>query len=213
MGGGDKLLLDLDGLPVVMRSIQVLDRCEAIDSITIVASEGNLDRIAAILERIETRLPVELILGGARRQDSIRAAVEHLAAAAPAVVIVHDGARPLVTGALLMAAVAAARVHGAATAGVPLKDAVKQVGDDGLVRRSLERGALVAVQTPQAFSYEVLARAHREGLAQGVVVDDDAELVEMIGLPVAVIPGDPRNIKITTPDDVIVAAAHLGNRL
>jgi 2-C-methyl-D-erythritol 4-phosphate cytidylyltransferase len=211
MGGGDKLLLDLGGSPVLAWSLRAIDGCEAVDSITIVASERNLDGIAALLAGMETRLPVELILGGARRQDSIRIAVAHLSRAAPDVVLVHDGARPLVSPSLLAAAIDAARQGGAVTAAIPLKDSIKKVGADGLVRRSLDRAELVAVQTPQAFTFDVLERAHREGLEQGVVVDDDAELVELIGLPVRVIPGDPRNLKITTPEDAIVAAAYLAD--
>jgi 2-C-methyl-D-erythritol 4-phosphate cytidylyltransferase len=122
---------------------------------------------------------------------------------------VHDGARPLVPPGLVRAVVDAAAEHGAATAGLPLKNACKEVDDNGFVRRSLERASLVSVQTPQAFRFEILERAHREGLAQGAVVDDDAELVERLGCVVKVVPGEYRNIKITTPDDLAAAEAQL----
>ncbi|HEV1998695.1 MAG TPA: 2-C-methyl-D-erythritol 4-phosphate cytidylyltransferase, partial [Candidatus Dormibacteraeota bacterium] len=133
----------------------------------------------------------------------------YLEKSAPELVLVHDGARPLVPPDLVRAVVDAAREHGAATAGLPLKNACKEVGSDGFVTRSLERASLVSVQTPQAFLFELLSRAHREGRAQGSAVDDDAELVERLGEPVKVVPGDYRNLKITTPDDLAAAKAHL----
>ena len=210
MGGeGDKLLLELRGLPVVAWSIGALERSGAVDAVVVVASESNLERIAVVLEGLQTQVPVELVLGGVRRQDSIARAVEHLAANPPDMVMVHDGARPLVSPGLVRAVLESANQHGAATVGLPLKNATKVVDDQGFIKRSLERATLVSVQTPQAFRFDILARAHREGAAQGAVVDDDAELVERIGCPIKVVRGDYRNIKITTPDDVALAEVHL----
>ena len=210
MGGeGDKLLVELRGTPVVAWSIRALERSGVIDAVTVVVSEHNLDRIAAVIQGLDTGIPVELVLGGPRRQDSIARAVEHLAANPPDMVMVHDGARPLVSAGLIRIVLESAVEHGAATVGLPLKNATKEVDDQGFIRKSLERATLVSVQTPQAFRFEILARAHREGAAQGSVVDDDAELVERIGSPVKVVRGDYRNIKITTPDDIAVAEVHL----
>jgi 2-C-methyl-D-erythritol 4-phosphate cytidylyltransferase len=210
MGGeGDKLLLQVRGRPVVAWSIEALERSGVVDSVIVVASELNLAPIADAVQGLDSNLPIELVLGGARRQDSVARAVEHLAATAPTIVVVHDGARPLVPPGLVRAVVDAAAEHGAATAGLPLKNACKEVDDNGFVRRSLERASLVSVQTPQAFRFEILERAHREGLAQGAVVDDDAELVERLGCVVKVVPGEYRNIKITTPDDLAAAEAQL----
>lgn len=210
MGGdGDKLLLSLRDRPVVAWAIAALEQSGVVDSVTVVASEHNLDQIARLVQDTTTSLPIELVLGGARRQDSIGRAVDHLGRSAPELVLIHDGARPLVPAELVRAVLEAAREHGAATAGLPLKNACKEVDDAGFVRRSLERSTLISVQTPQAFRFEVLERAHREGRAQGAAVDDDAELVERIGVPVKVVPGDYRNIKITTPGDIATAEAHL----
>ena len=210
MGGeADKLLLELRGIPVVAWSIGALERSGVVDSVTVVASESNLDRIAAVLQGLDSGIPVEMLLGGPRRQDSVARAVAHLADQAPDMVLVHDGARPLVSPGLVRAVLESATEYGAATVGLPLKNATKEVDDQGFIRKSLERATLVSVQTPQAFRFEILARAHREGVAQGAVVDDDAELVERIGCPVKVVRGDYRNIKITTPDDIAVAEVHL----
>ena len=208
---GDKLLMDLRGRPVVAWSVRALEKSGVVDSIVVVASEHNLQDLAGVIEGLECELPVELVLGGARRQDSVAAAIDYLAPTAPELVLVHDGARPLVSAELVRAVVAAAREHGGATAGLPLKNACKEVDGQGFVKRSLERASLVSVQTPQAFFYELLARAHREGRAQGAAVDDDAELVERLGEPVKVVPGDYRNLKITTPDDISAAEAHLAS--
>ena len=206
---GDKLLIALRDRPVVAWAIAALEKSRVVDSIVVVASEHNLQQLAAVIEAVECGLPVDLVLGGPRRQDSVASAVLYLQKSAPEMVLVHDGARPLVPPELVRAVLDAAREHGAATAALPLKNACKEVDGNGFVRRSLERSSLVSVQTPQAFLYELLARAHREGLAQGAVVDDDAELVELLGEPVKVVPGDYRNLKITTPDDLAAAEANL----
>jgi 2-C-methyl-D-erythritol 4-phosphate cytidylyltransferase len=209
-GRTDKLLLRLHDRPVVAWSVLALDSCPQVDSITVVASEHNLDELASALNALPTRLPLELILGGARRQDSVGRAVDHLAAgSAPDVAVIHDGARPLLSGQLLGRVIDAAIEHGAATAGLPLKNACKEVDDDGMVRRSVERASMMSIQTPQAFRFSTLQRAHEEGRRQGAVVDDDAELVERLGLPVKVVAGEYSNIKITTAEDIPVLLAHL----
>ena len=209
-GQTDKLLLRLQGRPVVAWSVLALDGCSQVDSITVVASENNLEELAAALNALPTRLPLELILGGARRQDSVGRAVDHLAAGAvPELVVIHDGARPLVSAQLLERVIDAATEHGAATAGLPLKNACKEVDEAGMVRRSVERASMMAIQTPQAFTFAALQRAHEEGRRQGAVVDDDAELVERLGLPVKVVEGEYRNIKITTAEDIPVLEAHV----
>jgi len=210
MGGdNDKLLWQLRDRPVVAWSVLALDSCPLVESITVVASEHNLEDLAAVLDQLPTSLPLELTLGGARRQDSVARAVEHMAAAAPEMVVVHDGARPLVSSDLLVRVIEAATEHGAATAALPLRNACKEIDEAGFVRRSIERASLVAIQTPQAFRFDVLRRAHEEGRRQGAVVDDDAELVERLGLPVKVVDGDYRNIKITTTHDLPVLEAHV----
>jgi 2-C-methyl-D-erythritol 4-phosphate cytidylyltransferase len=205
----DKLLLRLRGRPVVAWSVEALDTCPQVDRLVVVASEHNLEALAEIVEGMPTRLPLDLVIGGPRRQDSVGRAVDALAGQDVDMVVVHDGARPLVTVGLLERVISAAHEHGGATAALPLKNAAKEVDDQHFVVRSVERSSLVSVQTPQAFAYDVLVRAHREGRAQGAVVDDDAELVERLGLPVKVVPGEHRNIKITTPDDLPLLEAHL----
>ena len=141
---------------------------------------------------------VRCVPGGPRRRDSVAAG---LAAVGEAdIVVVHDAARPLVSTALIESVIAAARVHGAATAAVPCVDTIKRV-EDGLVVETLPRGALVAVQTPQAFSAPLLRRAH--AIAPELDASDDCLLVERLGEPVAVVPGEIGNRKITHPEDLV----------
>ncbi|MDA8269623.1 MAG: 2-C-methyl-D-erythritol 4-phosphate cytidylyltransferase [Actinomycetota bacterium] len=150
-----------------------------------------------------------VVCGGATRAESVRAGLAAVPASA-GVVVVHDAARPLATPALFRAVVEAVRRPGGpagAVPGVPVHDTVKRVAG-GLVAATVDRQDLVAVQTPQAFRADVLRRAH----AGGGDATDDAGLVEALGLDVAIVPGDPRNRKVTTPEDLVVAGALLARR-
>ena len=115
----------------------------------------------------------------------------------------HDAARPLTTPELFRAVLDAARADGAAIAGVPCVDTVKQV-QDGRVAATLDRSSIIAVQTPQSFGADVLRRAHMNAATKGITAGDDAELVEAIGEAVTVVPGDPRNFKVTFPQDLVL---------
>jgi 2-C-methyl-D-erythritol 4-phosphate cytidylyltransferase len=150
-----------------------------------------------------------VVPGGPTRSESVR----HGLAAVPAdaeVVVVHDAARPLATPRLFDAVIAAVRDGGAdgAVPGLPVNDTIKEVDGAQTVKATLERSALVAVQTPQAFSADVLRRAHERATALGILATDDAALVEALGATVRVVPGEPGNLKITTPED-LRAAEHL----
>jgi len=144
------------------------------------------------------------VRGGERRRDSVRAGLDALADCD--YVVVHDGARPLVTKALIDAALAGARETGAALCAVPVSDTVKRTDDAGLVRSTVSRAGLWLAQTPQAFRTELLLRAHE---ATEIDATDDAALVELLGEPVRVVMGSPRNLKVTTPADLRLAEALL----
>jgi 2-C-methyl-D-erythritol 4-phosphate cytidylyltransferase len=152
--------------------------------------------------------------GGKRRQDSVRLGLEALrpgsgqALGECEYVAVHDGGRPLVSSALIGRGLEAARETGAAVPAVPLADTVKEASADGLVVRTLDRRRLWAAQTPQVFRYDLLMRAHREVMAD---VTDDAGMLEALGLPVRIFPGDRRNIKVTTAEDLELVRAYLGD--
>ncbi len=206
MGGIDKVFAPLGGLPLLAHALGAAERCDSVGPIALVAAA---ERLAEAKRRLAGRRfgkLVAIVAGGARRQDSVLAGLEALAGAGVEFVAVHDAARPLVTAALFTQGFAAARETGAAVAAVPVVDTLKRVAPDRTILGTVPRDALWAVQTPQVFRYELLLAAHRA--AQGEVTDD-AMLVEALGHPVRVFPGSPRNLKVTTPDDLTLAAALL----
>ena len=199
MGGGDKAWADLGGRPLLAHALAMFAESE-VDAIVVAAPP---EREAALLALAsEVTAPVRRVDGGHRRQDSVAAAI----AAEPeaAWYLVHDAARPLASPALARRVLAAARRHGAAVPGVPVTDTIKRVNAEGLVAGTVHREPLRAVQTPQAFAGGLLRRAHREVTAD---VTDDAAMIEWLDAPIALVPGEPENIKVTTPADLVLVRA------
>lgn len=151
---------------------------------------------------------VDIVRGGEKRQDSVWQGFRILGASAPEVVLVHDGARPLVSADLISRVIAAARADGAAVPVLPIDDTVKEIRD-GHVVATVDRTLLFRAQTPQGFRYDVLKKALDAARRDRFTGTDEAALVERIGLAVTAVPGDPRNIKITTPVDIPIAEALL----
>jgi 2-C-methyl-D-erythritol 4-phosphate cytidylyltransferase len=202
MGGGDKLWGSLAGRPLIAHTLFAFQHCRSVDRIVLVLASGREKLGHSLVREAHLNKVSSICVGGEERQDSVRAG---LAALDPCEwVVVHDGARPLVTGRLVEQGLAAARETGAATCAVPLNDAVKLVDDKGQVEKSLSRRHLWLVQTPQVFRYDVLMRAHREATGKPRV-DDDASLVERLGLPVKVYMGSYQNLKVTTQEDLLLA--------
>jgi 2-C-methyl-D-erythritol 4-phosphate cytidylyltransferase len=170
------------------------------DLIVIAAPTSRWDAIRGIADEQEL-VDVVLVEGGERRQDSVAAALEPCAG--HDLISVHDAARPLTPPGLFRAVLEAARADGAATAGVPCVDTVKQV-QNGRVAATLDRSSIIAAQTPQSFGADLLRRAHLNAATQGISAGDDAALVEALGSPVTVVPGDPRNFKVTFPQDLVL---------
>jgi 2-C-methyl-D-erythritol 4-phosphate cytidylyltransferase len=202
MGGVDKLLAPLAGRTVLERSIAAFAEHPSVGQIVVVASEANQAAVEQLVEDVAPEARV--VLGGARRRDSVRAGLGALTRCE--FVLVHDGARPLVTSAMIDAALAGAREKDAAICAVQVSDTVKQVDNYGFSRRTMDRDGLMLAQTPQAFRLELLLRAHA---AYTEDVTDDAMLIELMGLPVRIVAGSPRNLKVTTPDDLVLAEALL----
>ena len=198
---GDKTLADVGGEPLIARTVGVFERCEAVTAIALVVSERNLDAVAALRESKGWRKTLPPLVGGARRQDSVRAGLDALPPDC-GWVLVHDGARPFVTSRMIEDGLAAAAATGAAIAVVPAFDTVKRVAGDGRVVETLDRSELAMVQTPQVFRRGVLERAHAE-VADDVT--DDAAMVERTGVEVRSFAGARGNIKVTTPEDLVVA--------
>jgi 2-C-methyl-D-erythritol 4-phosphate cytidylyltransferase len=209
MKGRDKLWLPLAGRLVLARSIDVFESSPLIDIIVLVVNPERVEEAATLCHEEGWDKVAAVVAGGERRRDSVRNGLAALANLDPQThwVMIHDGARPLVTPALLEAGLQAAREHQAAIAAVPVKDTIKRV-ERGLVHSTIERSTLYAVQTPQVFSFPLIYAAHTSPEA-GDEVTDDAALLERLGHPVAVFPGSYANLKITTPEDILVAEALL----
>ncbi len=148
------------------------------------------------------------VAGGATRQASVRAGLEALSAAAPDLVLIHDAARPFLTGALITRAIAAGEEHGAAIPAIAIADTVKRIDDQAVVTETLDRSRLRVVQTPQAFAFGLIVDAHRRAAATGLEnFSDDAALAEWAGHRVTVFEGETSNVKLTTDDDFVRAEA------
>ena len=200
MGGADKVFALLGGKPVLARAVEPFQSCGSIDQIVIVLGEQNLERGKQLAVEEEWSKVTDICLGGRRRQDSVLAGLDRLKNCDW--VVIHDGCRPLVTVDLIEQGLAEARETGAAVAAVPVTDTIKVAGDDRIVRQTLLRQNLWAIQTPQVFSYPIIAEAYRRVKGD---VTDDASLVEQLGYKVKLYMGCYDNIKITTPDDLALA--------
>ena len=205
MDGVDKLFAPVGGIPVLLWSLRALACSDAVDSIVIAAARGSAGRVRELASEIGARepTPIYIVKGGARRQDSVAAALAEIGDAA-GVVLVHDGARPFIGGRVIADAVRAAADCGAAVPAVPVKDTIKLATPDMTVAETPPRNRLWAAQTPQAFRAEILREAHRRVSDSAT---DDAAMVEALGYPVKLFMGDPRNIKITAPEDLPIADA------
>ena len=201
--GQDKLMLPLGGVPVLARTLRAFQTCPMIDEIILVTREDRLQELAALRERYCISKLTQVVKGGSTRAGSSLAGV--MAASKKATIIaIHDGARPLVTPELIERVVRKAEQRQAAAPTLPLKDTVKELQGDMLVKTPPREG-LAAVQTPQAFQAQLIRAALTEALEKNLPITDDCSAVEAIGLPVASVEGEEENIKITTATDVLLA--------
>jgi 2-C-methyl-D-erythritol 4-phosphate cytidylyltransferase len=194
-----KAFLSLAGQTLLERSARALGAAPSVSALVAVVPADDIEEARELCEALAK--PCEVVPGGERRQDSVRAGLGALPRGFDGVVLVHDAARPLVPVALVEAIVQAARDHGAAIPVLPLADTIKRIGD-GRVAATVDRDQLAAAQTPQGFRLDVLVRAYQQAFAEGVLVTDESMAVERLGLAVACVPGSPRNRKLTTPDDL-----------
>jgi len=203
--GGDlpKQYLMLLGRPVIRHAAEALLRDGGVDAIQPVCAEGEQAQVAAMLQGLPVRPPV---VGGATRQDSVRAGLEALSKHPPEIVLVHDAARPVVPAGTVPALLAALREAPGAIPAAPVTDTLKR-GAEARIVATVPRDGLFRAQTPQGFLYEALRDAHRQ---VRVEVTDDAALLEAEGLAVALVPGDESNVKITHRTDLARVEAAMG---
>jgi 2-C-methyl-D-erythritol 4-phosphate cytidylyltransferase len=198
--GQDKTFLDLGGRPVIAWSIVALQQSSSISEIIVVLHKTSLDAGRKLVAHNRWSKVHAVCEGGELRQDSVRNGLS--AVSGCDAVLIHDGARPFLTDALIEDGIEAAAQTGAAAAAVEVKDTIKQVDDSGIVSQTLHRSRLRAVQTPQVFRLNVIRKAYE--LLSGEFTDD-AAIVERAGYKVKLYTGDYNNIKITTPDDLALA--------
>lgn len=201
MGGIDKVMAELGGEPMIVRTARTFQNCDAIKEIVIVTRSDLIVKISDLCMGFSKVKAV--VAGGADRVESVRCGL-HALSSKVRLVAIQDGARPFVTEAVIDRTVRAAHTYGAAAPGIPVKDTVKLV-QGGLVKDTPDRSRLQAIQTPQTFDLHLLRGALEKAKADKAIITDDCSAVERLGMSVKIVEGDERNIKITTPLDLKLA--------
>lgn len=207
----NKQYIEIAGIPVLARTLAVFQECEYIDEIIVVVNEDDINFCRhRIVEHYNFSKVKALVSGGTERQNSV---YKGLCAAKPdcEIVLIHDGARPFVTNNNIVNCINAAKAYGACGLGVRLKDTVKISDQNGFVEATPDRSSLWSIQTPQGFGYKLIMNAHEKAIKSGYIGTDDMVLVERHGIPVKIVEGNYQNIKITTPEDLVIGEAIVAN--
>lgn len=200
--GFDKVLAEVGGRPVIVRCLQSFQQAPSVTEVVVVTREDLVPAIARLCQDFGLTKVTKVIRGGESRTHSARLGTLECSRNA-SLIAIHDGARPFVSIQVIEDAIAQAAVNGAAAPAVPVKDTIK-AARDGLVERTLDRSELYAVQTPQVFDGDLIRAALQKALDDGATLTDDCAAVERLGMKVVLIPGDERNIKLTTPTDLLI---------
>ncbi|MBA4495863.1 2-C-methyl-D-erythritol 4-phosphate cytidylyltransferase [Paenactinomyces guangxiensis] len=190
--------------PILLHTLRVFETHPEVEEIVVVTRENEIGRVKQLIAQDGLMKVKQVVAGGKERQESV---YRGLTCLTTEWVLVHDAVRPFVSHASISRLLTTARMHGAAILAVPVKDTVKQVDQAGIVEMTPDRSRLWAVQTPQAFRTQILLEAHEQASGQEAAATDDSMLVEQLGIDVRVVEGEYTNIKLTTPDDLIVAEA------
>jgi 2-C-methyl-D-erythritol 4-phosphate cytidylyltransferase len=210
-GAPSKQFTELGGTPILIHTLRKFAAVEAVSEIWIALRSNEMEGFRARLQSEAKDVlakKIELVAGGEHRQQSVEHALNAVAAAPGDIVLVHDAVRPFVTAEIIRDVITAAGKYGAAIAGLPAVDTVKQVErtpEGALIKATIPRASVVMAQTPQGFRYSVIKKAFDEAAADGFLGTDEASLAERSGHEVAVVMGSPKNIKITTPGDMELA--------
>ena len=200
-----KPYLELLGKPILTHTIGVFDRSAVVDTIFVIVDEMDFDACqSVVIEPYDFQKVASLVPGGETRQDSVFNGLKMLPDDTD-FVVVHDGVRPFVTDEMIFTCLEAAADWGAAVVAVPVKDTIKITDTDGFVVDTPDRSQLWAIQTPQIFRRDLLLEAHQYAQRKQLQLTDDAALVEQLGFKVKCVMGSYGNLKITTPEDLIVA--------
>ena len=211
-----KQFTELAGTPILIHTLRKFAAVQEVSEIWVALRESEIESFRERLQQETQALrgkKVELVVGGEHRQQSVEHALNRIKAAPDDIVLVHDAVRPLVTAEIVKDVIAAAQKYGAAIAGLPAVDTVKQVdrtAEGAIIKATIPRASVVLAQTPQGFRYEVIKKVFDEASADGFMGTDEASLAERAGHEVAVVMGSPKNIKITNPGDMELAEFYLG---
>lgn len=208
MGGIDKVLAELHGEPLLIHTVRAFQNCDAIKEVVVVTRSDLLQKIGDLC--IPFPKVKAVVIGGADRSQSVKNGLNALSDKVR-LVAVQDGARPLITETVIDRTVRAAHTYGAAAPGVPVKDTVKIVRG-GVVKSTPDRSTLQAIQTPQVFDLDLLASALEQAKKDKANITDDCSAVERLGMSVKIVEGDEKNIKVTTPMDLLIAEKLLEER-
>ena len=201
MGGIDKVMAPLDGEPMIVRTVRTFQNCDAVKEIVIVTREDLIPKITSMCGKFDKVRAV--VVGGKDRPESVRNGLRMLSGQVK-LAAVQDGARPLITEAVIDRTIRAAHTYGAAAPAIPVKDTVKVVAG-GIVTTTPDRSTLKAIQTPQVFDVDLLKGPLKKAGQDGAAITDDCSAVELLGYKVKIVEGDERNIKVTTPMDLKIA--------
>ena len=207
-GVPSKQFFELHGTPIVIHTLRVFARNRQINQIVVALRKNEMERFNRQLEKENLSAKVEVVEGGEHRQESVANALARLSAAPDDVVLIHDAVRPFVADEIIANVIQEAQKHGAAIAGLPAVDTIKQVeraAEGAIITSTIPRERVVQAQTPQGFRYDLIKRAFDGAAADSFTGTDEASLVERLGESVWVVMGSARNIKITTPADMELA--------
>jgi len=221
-----KQFTELGGTPILIHTLRKFAAVDAVGEIWIALRENEIEGVRGRLAKESganaglnsgqnsgQKKKIELVVGGEHRQQSVENALKALSAADDDIILVHDAVRPFVTAEIIQEVIEAAKKYGAAIAGLPAVDTVKQVertADGAIVKATIPRASIVLAQTPQGFRYQLIKKVFDEAAADGFTGTDEASLAERSGHEVAVVMGSPKNIKITSPGDMELAEFYLG---
>jgi 2-C-methyl-D-erythritol 4-phosphate cytidylyltransferase len=206
--GKSKQFAELNGTPILIHTLRKFAASPPVTDIYVALRPEEMTEFRSRLEKESFRKRVELVAGGEHRQQSVAHALAAISASPQDIVLVHDAVRPFVSDEIIEQVIQAAQRYGAAIAGMPAVDTVKQVdrtAEGAVITATIPRERIVMAQTPQGFRYGVLKKAFDDANTDGFLGTDEASLIERSGGEVAVVMGSPRNIKITTPSDMELA--------
>lgn len=207
--GKNKQFIELKGTPIIIHTLKVFEAHPNCSGIVLVINEQEREEFIMLLEQYEIKKVNRLVSGGAERQLSVYNGLQ--AVDSCDFILVHDGARPFISHEQIEQLISGAVPTGAATLAVPVKDTIKRV-NNGLVVETVERSSLWSIQTPQAFRLSLILEAHQQAATDNYLGTDDASLIERVGKQVSIVLGDYTNIKLTTPEDLLLANAILDSR-